>query len=196
MAEPRSSAPCRGFSILAVSPRLAPWAILFRSYELRSKRSPISFLSGAHYNRVMSPAELYDRDFHEWTIRNAELLRSGRAADADLDHIAEEIEGMGKRERRELLSRLGVLVAHLLKWQAQPERRGRSWSATIRMQREEINDLISQMPSLKRYLAENLPKAYHYGVVGAMADTGLPEEAFQSTCPFDLEGLLDIGFLP
>jgi hypothetical protein len=144
----------------------------------------------------MSPAELYDRDFHEWTIRNAELLRSGRAADADLDHIAEEIEGMGKRERRELLSRLGVLVAHLLKWQAQPERRGRSWSATIRMQREEINDLISQMPSLKRYLVENLPKAYHYGAVGAVADTGLPEEAFQSTCPFDLDGLLDIGFLP
>ena len=103
---------------------------------------------------------------------------------------------MGKRERRELLSRLGVLIAHLLKWQAQPERRGRSWSATIRLQREEIGDLISQMPSLKRYLVENLPKAYHYGVVGAMADTGLPEEAFQSTCPFDLEGLLDIGFLP
>ena len=166
MAEPRSSAPCRGFPILAVSPRLAPWAILFRSYELRSKRSPISFLSGAHYNRIMSPAELYDRDFHEWTIRNAELLRSGRAADADLDHIAEEIEDMGKRERRELLSRLGVLIAHLLKWQAQPERRGRSLSATIRLQREEIGDLISQMPSLKRYLVENLPKAYHYGVVG------------------------------
>jgi hypothetical protein len=131
----------------------------------------------------MSPADLYHRDFHEWTIRNAELLRSGRAADADLAHIAEEIEDMGKRERRELLSRLGVLIAHLLKWQAQPER-------------EEIGDLISQMPSLRRYLAENLPKAYHYGVVGAMAETGLPEEAFQSTCPFDLDGLLDIEFLP
>jgi hypothetical protein len=144
----------------------------------------------------MSAAELYDRDFHEWTIRNAELLRSGRAADADLAHIAEEIEDMGKRERRELLSRLGVLVAHMLKWQVQPERRGRSWSATIRLQREEIGDLISQMPSLKRYLAENLPKAYHHGVVAAMAETGLPEEAFQSTCPFDLDGLLDIEFLP
>jgi hypothetical protein len=144
----------------------------------------------------MSPADLYDRDFHEWTIRNAELLRSGRAVDADLAHIAEEIEDMGKRERRELLSRLGVLIAHLLKWQAQPERRGRSWSATIRLQRREIANLVDQMPSLRPYLVESLPRAYEEGALAASAETGLPVEAFPSTCPFDLDGVLDIEFLP
>ncbi|HXB72298.1 MAG TPA: DUF29 family protein [Candidatus Acidoferrales bacterium] len=59
----------------------------------------------------MSAAELYDLDFYEWTVRNGELLRSGRVSEADLEHIAEEIEDIGKRERRELLSRLGVLIA-------------------------------------------------------------------------------------
>ncbi|HUP03825.1 MAG TPA: DUF29 domain-containing protein [Bryobacteraceae bacterium] len=144
----------------------------------------------------MSAAELYDRDFYEWTVRNAELLRAGRVADADLAHIAEEIEDMGKRERRELLSRLGILLSHLLKWQAPPERRGQSWSATIRLQRREIVRLIDEMPSLKRYLAESLPKAYEEGVLGAAAETGLPVEAFPSTCPFELDAVLDVEFLP
>src|ERR1700674_3816748 len=107
----------------------------------------------------MSPAELYDRDFYEWTVRNAELLRSGRSTEADLEHIAEEIEDMGKRERRELLSRLSVLIAHLLQWQVQPERRSRSWTTTIRLQRSRIKKLISQMPSLRSFLVENLAEA-------------------------------------
>jgi uncharacterized protein DUF29 len=144
----------------------------------------------------MKSADLYDQDFYQWTVRNAELLRSGRAPEADLAHIAEEIEDMGKRERRELLSRLSTLIAHLLKWQAQPDRRGNSWTATIRLQRKEIKDLLSQMPSLQRYLEQNLAKAYEYGVVTAVAETGLPSEAFPSTCPFDFHALLDEQFLP
>jgi len=144
----------------------------------------------------MKSAELYDRDFYEWTVRNAELLRSGRATEADLEHIAEESEDMGKRERRELVSRLSTLVAHLLKWQAQPERRGNSWSAIIRLQRKEIVDLLSQMQSLRPYLTQSLPKAYEYGVVTAIAETGLPAESFPSTCPFTMDCLLDEQFLP
>ena len=68
----------------------------------------------------MRTADLYDRDFAEWTRHNAELLRAGRASEADLEHIAEEIEDMGNRDRRELRSRLRVLLAHLLKWKFQP----------------------------------------------------------------------------
>lgn len=144
----------------------------------------------------MKSAELYDEDFYQWTIRNAELLRAGRASEADLAHIAEEIEEMGKRERRELLSRLSILIMHLLKWQAQPDRRGNSWTATIRLQRKEIADLLLEMPSLRAYLAKNLSKAYEYGVVTAVAEPGLPVEAFPSTCPFPLDALLDPDFLP
>jgi hypothetical protein len=144
----------------------------------------------------MSVAELYDRDFYEWTLRNAELLRAGKASEADLDHIAEEIEDMGKRERRELVSRLGVLIGHLLKWQAQPDRRSRSWEATIRLQREEISDLLEEMPSLRRYLEGNLARAYRHGVIAASTETRLPIEDFLSTSPFSLDVLLDPDFMP
>jgi hypothetical protein len=144
----------------------------------------------------MKSAELYDEDFYQWTVRNAELLRAGRASEADLAHIAEEIEDMGKRERRELLSRLSNLIMHLLKWPAQPDRRGNSWTATIRLQRKEIGDLLLEMPSLRPYLLKNLPTAYEYGVVTAVAETGLPVEAFPSTCPFPLDALLDPDYLP
>lgn len=144
----------------------------------------------------MSAAELYDRDFFEWTVRNAELLRSGRSTEADLEHIAEEIEDMGKRERRELLSRLSVLIAHLLKWQVQPDRRSGSWTTTIRLQRSRINRLIFQMPSLRPFLVENLAEAYQDGVMTAAVETNLPVEAFPSTCAWELDALLDEEFMP
>ena len=95
----------------------------------------------------MSPADLYDRDFYEWTVRNAELLRSGRATEADLEHIAEEIEDMGKREQRELYSRLKVLIAHLLKWQVQPDRRGSSWESAILVQRRASKGSLRRIPA-------------------------------------------------
>jgi hypothetical protein len=144
----------------------------------------------------MSAADLYDRDFYEWTVRNAELLRSGSVEKADLDHIAEEIEDMGKRERRALLSRLGVLIGHLLKWQVQPDLQSRSWQTTIRIQRREIAKLLADMPSLQRFLADNLVEAYEDGRLLAVAETHLPEDAFPSTCPFALDQVLSESFLP
>lgn len=144
----------------------------------------------------MKSAELYDRDFYRWTVQNAELLRAGRVSEADLEHIAEEIEDMGKRERRELISRLSVLICHLLKWQAQPERRSKSWIATIAVQRKDLADLLDEMPSLRGYLAKNLNKAHEHAVILASQETFLPMEDFPSTCPYPLEALLDEGFLP
>jgi len=61
----------------------------------------------------------YEQDFYAWSEEQAALLRAGRAAEADLDNIVEEIESMGKSERRELISRLTVLLLHLLKWRLQ-----------------------------------------------------------------------------
>ena len=81
-----------------------------------------------HSPRALStadPSGLYDEDFFEWTRRNAELLRAGRLEQADIAHIAEEIEDMGKRDLRGLNSRVQVLLIHLLKWQLQPEKRSR-----------------------------------------------------------------------
>ena len=65
----------------------------------------------------MSNHQLYDQDFYAWTSEQAGLLRAGRLSEADVEHIAEEIESMGKREKRELVNCLTVLLIHLLKWQ-------------------------------------------------------------------------------
>src|SRR5580700_9501678 len=102
----------------------------------------------------MKTAELYDADFAEWTRQNAELLRSGCASEADLEHIAEEIEDMGKRERRSLHNRFVRLIEHLLKWRHQPERRGASWARTIIVQRRGIQRLLKENPSFRPGLAE------------------------------------------
>jgi hypothetical protein len=91
------------------------------------------------------------------TVRNAEQLRAVRATEADLQHVAEEIEDIGKRNRRELLSRLTVLVVHLLKWMVQPDRRSRSWEATVRSQRRDLKKPLSENPSLRSYLLEAIP---------------------------------------
>lgn len=151
---------------------------------------------GSPMMKEMNSAELYNRDYYEWTVHNAELLRAGRADEADLQHIAEELEDMGKREKRALRSRLSLLISHLLKWHFQPERRTRSWEATIRFERRQIEKLLAEMPSLKEFLAENLEETYRDGVVLAVADTGLPEDDFPSRCQFNLDQLLREDHIP
>ena len=92
---------------------------------------------------------LHDSDFYAWSLEQAALLRAGRVGEADLAAIAEEIESMGKTEKRELISRLTVLLLHLLKRQAQPTGRGNSWRLSIANARDEIADLLGDNPSLK-----------------------------------------------
>jgi hypothetical protein len=144
----------------------------------------------------MRIADLYDHDFLEWTVRNAQLLRSGRVQEADIAHIAEEIEDMGKSQRRALESRLEVLLAHLLKWQFQPEGRSPSWRATIRLQRSRIHKLLREMPSLRAVLPKQLPDAYENASLAAVGETGLPDETFPKLCPYSLEQILDDGYFP
>jgi hypothetical protein len=145
---------------------------------------------------VADVSGLYDEDFFEWTRRNAELLRAGQLEQADLQHIAEEIEDMGKRDLKELNSRMRVLLIHLLKWQLQPEKRSRSWNTTIVAQRIEIEDDLEQSPSLKGKLDRGLPDNYAKAVRRAISETGLAREQFPSACPFTLEQILDPEFLP
>jgi hypothetical protein len=144
----------------------------------------------------MKAAELYDLDFAEWARENAELLRSGRVAEADLEHIAEEIEDMGKRERRSLYTRCVRLIEHLLKWQHQPERRGRSWLQTIYLQRKGIRRLLKENPSLTPHMVELVAEAYEEAAGSAAIVTGLTLNEFPSACPWTVDQLLDDGFLP
>jgi hypothetical protein len=144
----------------------------------------------------MKAADLYETDFAQWALQNAELLRSKRFSEADLEHIAEEIEDLGKRQRDALYSRLMRLQEHLLKWRYQPERRGASWRRTIATQRIGIRRLLEQNPSLKPATAEMAVEAYADATRLAAAATSLSPAVFPADCPFTLDQLLDDEFLP
>nr|VFK15632.1 MAG: protein of unknown function DUF29 [Candidatus Kentron sp. LPFa] len=137
---------------------------------------------------------LYETDFYAWANREAALLRAGNFLAADVENIAEEIESMGKRERRELISRLEVLLMHLLKWQYQPAFRGRSWELTIKEQRKRLESHLSENPSLKSELDQSIADAYGIATIRAEKETGL--DSFPEICPYRFEEIMDDGFLP
>src|SRR5271165_5873418 len=139
---------------------------------------------------------LYDSDFYAWSREQAELLRAGRLAEADFEHIAEEIESMGRTGKRELVSRLEVLLLHLLKWRDQPGKRGPSWEASIRVQRYSIEDHLDDNPSLKPVLPQALASAYRKATLEAVAETGLAGATFPDACPWAVEQVLDAAFWP
>ena len=97
---------------------------------------------------------LHDTDFYTWTREQAGLLRAGNFANLDTAHLIEELESMGARERRELETRLSVLLQHLLKWRYQPERRGNSWRSTIRVQRIDAARVLADNPGLQSRMPE------------------------------------------
>jgi Domain of unknown function DUF29 len=143
---------------------------------------------------VKSP--LYDRDFYAWSREQAELLRAGKLAEADIEHIAEEIDSMGRTEKRELVSRLSVLLLHLLKWRHQPGKRCPSWEASILNQRDRIADHLDDNRSLKPLLPQALASAYRAARRDAIAETGLTQSTFPEACPWTVDEALDGGFWP
>jgi hypothetical protein len=138
----------------------------------------------------------YDQDFYSWISKNVELLRSGQFGEADLEHIAEELESMGKRDLRELRSRLQVLIMHLLKWKYQPDKQSKSWSRTIDNQRNEIENLLIDSPSLRGQLTIALGIIYAKAKQSAYQETYLQEDLFPKDCPFQLTEILDQYFFP
>ena len=143
-----------------------------------------------------STTKLYERDFYAWTLKNAELLRQGRLGEIDLEHLAEELDSMGRSEKRELINRLAVLLAHLLKWRIQANRRGRSWQLTLKEQRRQTTRVLRDNPSLKPLLAEIVVEAYEDAILRAAQETGMEESAFPAGCPFTIDQILEEDFLP
>lgn len=139
---------------------------------------------------MSTATDLYERDFYAWAMRNAGLIRQGRLAEVDLGNVAEELESMGRSERRELESRLEALLMHLLKWRYQPERRSRSWRNTIRVQRFDAGKVLSANPSLRPQLPAILEESYW------RARLLLEEDMFPETCPFTPGQVLDENFWP
>ena len=145
---------------------------------------------------MASKSSLYEQDFYAWSREQAELLRAGKLRQADIDHIAEEIDSMGRTEKRELISRLSVLLLHLLKWRHQPEKRGASWEASIRVQRNRLADHLDDNPSLKPLLPQALAAAYRDAALESVAETGLAASTFPAQCPWSVEQAMNGGFWP
>lgn len=132
---------------------------------------------------------LYEQDETAWLEVTADLIRLGRLDEVDFPNLAEYLADMARRDRREVTSRLAVLIAHLLKWRHQPDQRTGGWRGTVEVQRQELADLL-ESAVLRAHAAETLGKAYANGVRQAVAETGLPAATFPPDCPYSLAGVL------
>jgi hypothetical protein len=144
----------------------------------------------------VSNARLYDDDFYAWANEQAALLRAGKFSEADIEHIAEEIESMGKTEKRELISRLTVLILHLLKWRFQVRMRSRSWRLSIEGQRLDVRSHLSDNPSLKSQLDGAIALAYRRARIEAARETELDVDEFPGVCPWTFEQMMSQDFWP
>ena len=138
----------------------------------------------------------YEKDFYAWTQEQANLIRQGKFNEIDTLHIIDEIESMGRSEKRALKSRLAVLLMHLLKWQYQPTFRGVSWTITIRNQRWEIAELLEDNPSLQHWVADTMLDTYKQARLNAQTETALRLDVFPEECPWTVEQVISNEFFP
>ena len=146
----------------------------------------------------LTTATAYDKDVILWSQEQARLLRAGRFAELDIEHLADEIEDVGKSEKRELASRMAVLLAHLLKWKSQPANRTNSWRATIIVQRKRIALAIKEAPSLKAVMRDHdwQEGVWLDAVTQACKETGLAADDLPEACPWPMDQAADPGFWP
>jgi len=139
----------------------------------------------------------YQQDFYTWTLEQAKLLKQKRFAELDLEHLIEEIEDMGKSEKRALESYIENLLMQLLKWEYQPYYTGRrSWELTIIEQRKRLNWHLKENPGLKYKLSEAIERSYELAKSGAEKETGIPISRYPETCPWTYEQFTDPEFWP
>ena len=141
-------------------------------------------------------SSLYERDFSLWLEQQAGLLRAGRLDQLDVANLLEEIEAMGRKDRKAIRSNLVVLLTHLLKHQFQPDQRSGSWRGSIVEHRRRLRYDFEESPSLRAHAAEVFAHAYADAREQASAETALPLESFPETSPYTLEQALDAGFMP
>jgi hypothetical protein len=142
---------------------------------------------------------MYDQDLHRWTIEQSAALRRRAGNELDWDNLAEEIEALGRSDRREIESRLEILLTHLLKLAYQPHEASPSWRGSVREARNRIARIIEESPSLRAYPAAELKRAYAHARIEAVDQTGLPSTGSGSLpeeCPWPIEDLLSPEFWP
>ena len=145
---------------------------------------------------VLSPGSVYEQDLFLWAREQAHLLEERRFGELDLENLIEEVGTVGGSDRREIYSRMEVLIVHLLKWRHRPGRRTPSWQTTIRHQRTRIGKIVGDSPSLRRYPASELSDAYVGGRLREADETGIDFTLFPADCPFTIDQVLDPVFMP
>lgn len=147
-------------------------------------------------NKIAESTNLYDTDFNEWVTQTVHLLKSQQFSDLDLENLIEEVEALSRSDKREIRSRLIVLLSHLLKYAYQPDKRSDSWLNTISEQRRQIELILEDSPSLRNYLSEIFAHCYEKAKAEAIRETKLPVDRFPQLCPFSHNEVLDLDWLP
>jgi len=142
-----------------------------------------------------SLSTLYEADETAWLDAMAELIRAGRLDEIDYPHLAEYLEDMAKRDRREVKSCLRTLLANLLTWTYQPELHTNGLCGTIITQQEDLEDNLFTSGTLRNHAEAKLSDAYREAAEIAVAETGLPAATFPAECPWTLEQLLSAEVL-
>ena len=137
----------------------------------------------------------YETDLHQWTIEQADALRRRAVNELDYDNLAEEIESVGRSERREIRYRLEILLIHLLKWRYQPERQSDSWRASVSEARQRIEGVLTDNPSLRSFSGDALASAYRLAVLDK-AVRRLELLHLPQSCPWTIEDVLRDDFWP
>lgn len=149
---------------------------------------------------VKQPAEvqpdLYERDFYKWSIETAARIRNRDFEGIDWNNIAEEIESLGRSDKRELSSRIQRVLIHLLKWQLAQGKRPDSWLNTLDEQRMQLRGLLDQSPSLRRFIYEAVRNGYGWAAKRAAREMRLDKSQVPKECPFTAEQVLDDEFFP
>jgi Domain of unknown function DUF29 len=141
--------------------------------------------------KALDKPSLYDTDYVAWLEEQVAHLRAGRLAALDIENVAEELEGLMRKERRHLGNRLAVLILHLLKWDHQPDQRSNHWRASVAEQRARVRRLLRDSPSLKPAVAEAAREVYADAVEQAAIETGLSETTFPPTLPYSVEQIFE-----
>lgn len=167
----------------------------FRQVDLVAGQTVYLDLFGSEVTCV-DLSRTYEIDYARWILEQVEQLRKGATGELDLIHIAEELEDLGRSDRRALASHLRNLMLHLLKWQLQPEMRSDSWLASINDARSEIYELLMENPSLRGELEPQIARQYERARMSAATETGLPLTRFPKACPYGREQLIDPEYFP
>ncbi|BAZ81903.1 MAG: DUF29 domain-containing protein [Sphaerospermopsis kisseleviana] len=144
----------------------------------------------------LASSNLYNEDFYLWIETTAKQLKNGNFAEIDLENLIEEIESMGRSEKRALKSNLLILLMHLLKYKYQPDKRSNSWLSTIFEHRRRLKEELTESPSLKKYFSEVFSECYQDARKLASLETGLSVDTFPVDCPFTTDEILNQDYLP